>query len=512
MLKQNLKLTITTVRLISGKPQLLRSISTATTPVPSTNPPGSRRTISKEDLQKRLWAVLNKGQKVSDVLYQIMRNGEQFLSPDLLSCLQTLRKFGHYNPCLEILDWMDKGKHSYSAADYALRLNLMCKVRSIDDVEKYFDTIPLELKNDSVYGVLLNCYCTKMMKDKALALFKKMDELNYVSNCFAYNSLMSLYTKVGETEKVPLLVEEMKQRSIPLTNPIYYSWIQSYRHVFNLESVEQLVKEIQEHKTVEEDWQIYSNLAAVYIEAGESEKARDALKKTEELFDNPKNADRKAYHYLISMHASTGDSESVYLTWQKLKSKFEICQNVSYLSMLRALSTLDDIEGLKKLLEEWEMSCKIYDDRLPAVAMSAYLKHDMVEEAEHLLKHAKGKAERPIRSPHVVFMNYFLGKHQFDSALEHLEAAMAAKWKPLTEKLDPFFEHFKVEKDVDSAEELCRKLEKVRVLNSKGYLWLLQTYADAGKTAPEMRQRMEKSGVDISTEHEELLQKICLST
>uniref|UniRef100_A0A803M7H0 Pentatricopeptide repeat-containing protein n=1 Tax=Chenopodium quinoa TaxID=63459 RepID=A0A803M7H0_CHEQI len=408
-----------------------------------------------------------------------------------------------------ILEWMDKGRSENSAIDYGLRLRLMCHVKSIDDVEKYFDSIPPDAKNHYTYGAFLNCYCTKMMTDKALAVFKKMDELKYVFNNMPFNSLMDLYIKVGTPEKVPLLVEEMKQRKIPLTNLTYYIWIQSYRHAVDLEGLEQVMHEVQEQDSVRDDWKIYSNLAAVYIEAHQSEEANTALKRMEELFDNPRSADRKAYHYLISMYAKTGNLSSVYKAWEKLVSNFEVCQNASYLTMLRALSALDDIEGLKKLLEEWEMGCLAYDERLPAVVIGAYLRHDMLEEAEQLLRDIKVKADRQIKFAHVLFMNYFLEKHQFDSALKHMEAAMAAKWKPVVEKLDPFFNHFKEEKNVDSAEDFCQKLEKVQPLDSRTYLWLLQTYAAAGQIAPNMRQRMEGSGIDITPEHEELLQKIC---
>ncbi|KNA23147.1 hypothetical protein SOVF_027450 [Spinacia oleracea] len=498
-----------TIRLIAGESQLLRRLSTATPLVPYENPSESRRIIDKQLLRKQIWAVVNTGEKVSAVLYRILHNGEHVKRTDLLSCLKDLRKSGHYHQCLEILDWMNKGKFGNSDTDYALRINIIGKVKEISDVENYFDSIPSEAKNKYTYGALLSCYCTKMMTDKALALFEKMDELKYTSNDLAFSNLMSLYMKTGTPEKVTSLVEEMKKRNIPLHNHIYYIWIQSHRYLNNLEGVERVMQEVEEQNSVKEDWQIYSNLAAVYIEAGQSEKANVALKKVEELFDKPKKADRKAYHILISMYASIGDSESVYQVWQKLKSKFSVCPNMSYLIMLRALSTLDDIEGLKKLLEEWELSCISYDDRLPAVLIGAFLRNEMVEEAKKLLQKAEEMAELKVRIAHIIFLNYYLEKHQLASALKHMEAALAGKWKPLSEKLDPFFEHFKEKKDVKGAEELCRKIEEVQPLDSRTYSWLLQIYAVAGQTAPKMRQRMEESGVDISTEHEELLQKIC---
>ncbi|XP_021770049.1 pentatricopeptide repeat-containing protein At1g02370, mitochondrial-like isoform X1 [Chenopodium quinoa] len=271
-LKHKLKLTTTITRLISGNYQLLRRLSTATSPIPSTKPPENRHYVSKHVLQKKLWAVLNTSQTVSDVLNHIIRNGEQFTSADLLACIQTLRKHGHYSQCLEILEWMDKGRFEYSATDYALRLRLMCNVKSIKGVEKYFDSIPSDAKNQYTYGALLYCYCTKMKTDKALAIFKKMDELKYIFNDMAFNSLMELYIKVGTPEKVPLLVKEMKQRNIPLTSLTYCIWIQCYRYAVDLVGLEQVMHEVQEQDSVRDDWKIYSNLAAVYIKVGTPEK------------------------------------------------------------------------------------------------------------------------------------------------------------------------------------------------------------------------------------------------
>src|SRR5688572_356247 len=122
---------------------------------------------------------------------------------------------------LQILDWMGKGRYGNAATDHALRINIMCKVKAIDEVVEYFDSISPDLKNQYVYGAVLSCYCTKMMTDKALALFEKIDELNYASNDLTFSNLMSLYMKIGQPDKVPSLVEEMKQRNIRLTNHIY---------------------------------------------------------------------------------------------------------------------------------------------------------------------------------------------------------------------------------------------------------------------------------------------------
>ncbi|CAO2826648.1 unnamed protein product [Amaranthus hypochondriacus] len=504
-LKHKLKLTTIAADFNSGESQFLRQLSTETSSSPVKY--SSSQYINNQKLYKRLSAVGGTGEKIRKVLHSIKRNGGNFTKSDLIDCLKAFRKYGRYHHCREILEWMDKGKTKFSASEYALRLSILSKVKGIDEVEKYFDSIPPYAKNHYVYGALLSCYCAEKMTDKALALFKTMDELNYTSNCLAFNNMMSLYMKVGNPEKVFRLVEEMKEKNIPLTNHTYYTWIQCCRCPVDLERLERVKQDAEENDSVKDDWQIYSNLAGVYIEAGEYEKANTALNKVAELLDDPKKGDRDGFHYLISMYSRLGNIEAINQSWDKLKSRFKF-NNTSYLVMLRALSKLDDIERLKKCLHEWESGRKIYDDKLPTVVISAYLRHDMLEEAEHLLKDVKDKGDKMIKIAHINFLNYFLEKRKFDSALRHLDAAMEVNWKPVVEKLDPFFEHYKEQKDVDSAEELCKKLEKVQLLDSRAYSWLLQTYADAGKTALDMRERMKESGVDISTEHEALLQKI----
>jgi hypothetical protein len=44
------------------------------------------------------------------------------------------------------------------SGDIAIRLDLISKVRDLDEAEKYFNSIPHTSKDFKVYGALLNCY------------------------------------------------------------------------------------------------------------------------------------------------------------------------------------------------------------------------------------------------------------------------------------------------------------------------------------------------------------------
>lgn len=75
------------------------------------------------------------------------------------------------------------------------------------------------------------------MTDKALALFKKMDEMNIASTSVAFNNLMSLYMRLGQPEKVPPLIEEMRHRNIPLDTFSYNILMHSYSCLNDIEAV-----------------------------------------------------------------------------------------------------------------------------------------------------------------------------------------------------------------------------------------------------------------------------------
>ncbi|XP_074316016.1 pentatricopeptide repeat-containing protein At1g02370, mitochondrial-like [Silene latifolia] len=501
-----MKLSIrSTTNLLSGKFGLLRRLSTTATPPQQWQENPIK--INKVQLYSKLSEVGSTGQKVTDVLHNLTTDGFKLDNADLIFCLKKLRQYRRYNHCLEILDWMEKG--SIHLRDHALRLNLIYNLKGIEEAELYFFDLPPEAKRPFIYGTLLNCYCSSKKPVKALALFRKMDEMNLVSSSLIFDNLMSLYMKIGQPEKVRTLVEEMKQRNIPLSNVSYHILLQSCGHLKDLWGLEQVMAEVEKHSFLKNDWKIYSSLATAYINLGEIEKAVSTLRKLEEILDYSNFLDRITYLHLISLSARTGNKDLVFQAWGKLKSKFMECHNRSYLIMLQALSKLDDIEGLKMVFAEWESRYKSYDIRLPNVLIHAYLMHGMLEAAELLFKETISRnVGQKLWYPHICFMNYYLERKQFDSALMHMEAAYSNGGKLSSDKLDSLFEHFVQEKDTCGAEKLCNMLKNVQALDSKSYLWLLQTYVAAGKEISGLRQRMEEEGINISSEHEELLSKI----
>ncbi|KAH1198503.1 Pentatricopeptide repeat-containing protein [Glycine max] len=85
--------------------------------------------------------------------------------------------------------------------DHAIHLDLLAKARGITAAKNYFVNLPESAKNHLCHGAILNCYCKEPMIEKAEGLMEKMKELSLPLSSMPYNSLIMLYTKVGQPEK-----------------------------------------------------------------------------------------------------------------------------------------------------------------------------------------------------------------------------------------------------------------------------------------------------------------------
>lgn len=410
------------------------------------------------------------------------------------------------------MEWMEFRKINYALPDYAVRLDLTAKAKGIEAAESYFSNLPQSAKNKLTYGSLLNCYCKEVMEEKALALYNKMDELNYVDSALLFNNLMALYMRKKQPEKVAPFVEEMKRREIRLDTFSYNIWMQSYASLNDMKGVESVVEEMQSQDEDKCDWSTYSNLASIYVKAQLYEKAEVALKLSEKVMMMSGKPQRQTYHFLITLYANTGNLGEVKRIWESLKLAFPDTNNISYLLVVQALCKLKDVEGLKECFEEWQSNCSSYDMRLANVVIRAYLSQNMYEEALLIFKDATKRCRGPFFKAREIFMAYFLDNCEADLAISYLKEAILEtkddEWHPSPETIAAFLNYFEETKDIDSAENFCKILKRLNCLSSNEYCLLLKVYVAAGEFLPEICQRLKEDNIQICPELEELVEKV----
>lgn len=400
-----------------------------------------------------------------------------------------------------------------TVSDQAIHLDLLSKSRGIPAAENYFVALPDSSKNHLCYGALLNCYCKELMTGEAEGLMEKMKELNLPLTSMPYNSLMTLYTKIGKLEKIPAIIQEMEASNIMPDAYTYNVWMRTLAAVSDISGVERVIDKMKRDGRVASDWTTYSNLASIYADAGLLEKAESALKELEK-----RNAckDLSAFQFLITLYGRTGNLLEVYRVWRSLRLIFPKAANISYLNMIQVLVNLKDLPGAEKCFREWESACSTYDVRVANALIGAYTKEGSLEKAAELKERARRRGAKPNVKTWEIFLDYHLRNGNFSEAVDCIANAITTgrgdgrKWTPPSETVNTLMSHFEREKDVDGAENFLEILKKNEdALEVEVFESLIRTYFAAGRKSSMMRPRLKMENVEVSEVNMKLLETIC---
>lgn len=353
----------------------------------------------------------------------------------------------------QISQWMtDRRYLDLSPVDAAIRLELIYKVRGVDDAEYYFNNISNQLKSENSYGALLSTYVQEKSVEKAEKVMQKMSELGFANTSYPYNMMITLYAKAGDFKQIEKLIEEMEGKGIPHDIYTLRNRLHAYVAAGDASGFEKTLKEV-ENKLRIVDWKTYSFASDLYLKIGETEKALNMLKQLEDKIHILKRS--LAFEHILSLYARVGNKDELYRVWNQYKPLLKL-KNSSYSCMITSLAKMDDIDGAEKIFHEWESSCTMYDFRVVNKLLCAYCQKGLFDKAELLVNKAV-QGRTPYASTwNVLAIGYMLNK-QMDKAVEMLKKAMLVGrkgWKPNSLILNSCLKYLETQGNAEDREEI----------------------------------------------------------
>uniref|UniRef100_A0A1J3GFT8 Pentatricopeptide repeat-containing protein, mitochondrial n=1 Tax=Noccaea caerulescens TaxID=107243 RepID=A0A1J3GFT8_NOCCA len=337
-----------------------------------------------DTLQRRVARAGDPSASIIGVLEGWLDQGNLVKTSELHSIVKMLRKFSRFSHALQISDWMSEHRvNDISEGDVAVRLDLIAKVDGLTEADKFFESIPMERRSYHLYGALLNCYASKKVLHKAEQVFTEMKQLGFLRGCLPYNVMLNLYIRSGSYTMVEKLLRQMEEEDVKPDIFTVNTRLHAYSVISHVEGMEKFLMTCEADQGLELDWRTYADAANAYIKAGSTEKALEMLRRSEHLLTPQKR--KQAYGVLISLYGTAGKKQEVYRLWSLYK-ELDGFYNTGYISVISALLKMDDIEGVEKIMGEWEAGHSLFDARIPHLLITGYCKKGMMDKAEEVAK------------------------------------------------------------------------------------------------------------------------------
>ncbi|CAA7054150.1 unnamed protein product [Microthlaspi erraticum] len=330
------------------------------------------------------------------VLEQWRQQQGNKLNPSLVrGTIEKLRDSQKYRQALDVSNWMiEHNICSFVPEDYAARFHLIDNVLGLEEAEKFLESVPENLRGESLYTALLNSYATRSGRkalDKAEPAFKKMRELGLLLRVSPYSSMTSLYRSIGNREKVDEILREMEESEIEFDSLTVNSALRVYAAVSDVATMEKFLADWEKNATLE--WHTRLDMAKAYLREGILRDAKEMLRRTEKLNDP------ESYEELMRLYGEVGKREDVYRIWDKYKETRPL-SNEGFRAMIGSLLKFDDIKGAENIFGVWrECSSGLeFDARIPTLLASHYREKGMVNKAYKLMNKTMSNREfaRPI--------------------------------------------------------------------------------------------------------------------
>lgn len=408
----------------------------------------------------------------------------------------------------QIFTWMeDRYGNRISAADHAIRLELTIKVHNLRQGEEYFVTIPNSASQKAACVTLLHSYVKEKASEKAEALMIKMNSLGLTVNPHPFNEMMKLYMATSQSEKVPAVIQQMKQNNIPLNVLSYNLWMGACGESSGVASAEMVYKDMVKDKDVELGWSTLSTLANIYLKSGFLVKANLALQNAEKKLST---TNRLGYFFLITLYTSLKNKDGVLRLWEACKAVEGRLSCSNYMCILLCLVKLGDIKEAERVLTEYEYQCRKYDIRVSNVLLGAYMRNGFVEKAEALHVHTLERGGCPNYKTWEILMEGWVRSQNMDKAINAMKKGFAmlkhCDWRPSPSIVVAIAEYFENSSNFEDAKRYLTVLRRLGLASLPVYKSLLRMHASAHQPSQEIFEMMKEDEINIDDETSALLQ------
>ncbi|KAL1201791.1 Pentatricopeptide repeat-containing protein [Cardamine amara subsp. amara] len=435
--------------------------------------------VKKTTLYSKISPLGNPKSSVYPELQNWVQCGKKVSVAELIRIVHDLRRRKRFLHALEVSKWMNEtGVCVFSPTEHAVHLDLIGRVHGFVTAEEYFVNLKEQYKNDKTYGALLNCYVRQQNVEKSLLHFQKMKEMGFTSSSLTYNNIMCLYTNIGQHEKVPGVLDEMKKDNVAPDNYSYRICINAFGAMYDLERIGMILRDMERQRDITMDWNTYAVAAKFYIDGGDCEKAIELLKMSENRLEKK---DGEGYNHLITLYARLGNKTE-------------------------SLVKIDALKEAEDVLSEWGSSGNCYDFRVPNTVIRGYAGKGMEEKAEAILEDLarRGKATTP--DSWELVATAYAEKGVLDNAYKCLKTALDIevgnrKWRPGLKLVRSVLSWLGDEGSSKEVESFVASLRNCIDVNKQMYHALIKAdIREGGSNVDTLLQRMKDDKIEADEE------------
>ncbi|KAI4323585.1 hypothetical protein L6164_023179 [Bauhinia variegata] len=342
-----------------------------------------REPLKKKDSLELFRSILDSSShSISSIINNFIRDGKDLSHGDVSRIIYNLLNRRMYGKALKLSDWMETTKHfELNDHDYAFRLDLIAKVRQVDEAEKYMEKIPDSSRGELLYRTLLTNYVYIVNRKKAEGVFNKMRDLGLPITIHACNQMIILYRRF-DRKKIADILLLMEENNLKPSRLTYRILIATKGELNDTMGMEHLVEDMKSGG-LHPDIYVLKSLASHYISRGMKDKAIAILKEIEGGNLRESIVARCA---LLSLYASLDMVDEVSRIWNcyKLDPTKKLC-----LEAIAAWGKLGRVEEAEEVFETITQKWTKLTSRYYSELLSVYVQNNQMSKGKELIKRLK---------------------------------------------------------------------------------------------------------------------------